>query len=233
MVFTLAACGSSQISNSGQAEESDVLEQTDNTNSEEALEASQENDSDSTVLVLYYDYSENMGDTSGMDVDAITSASLAGESPTGVDIGNLLVIADEIQNKTGSDIFSVRANETYDPSFGEMVDVAQDDQNNDKQFTFVEDIQDLSGYDTIYIGLPVWWSKIPQPMKVFLEQHDFSGKTLIPFGIHRGSRFGQMIGQLSELAPGATVVEDGYTVNATTANDEVRDEVDSWIQNMN
>lgn len=176
-----------------------------------------------------YDYSENMGDTSGMETDAITSASLAGESPEGVEKNNLLVIVDEIKEKTGADVFSVRQKETFDPDYEKMVEPAQDDQDKNRQFTFVEDIDNLDDYDLIYIGMPVWWAKLPQPMKQFVENHDFSGKTIIPFGIHRGSRFGQMINQLKELADGAEIIEDGYTVSATTANDEVREEVDAWL----
>ena len=240
MVFVFAGCGNSQNSSeaTGQNEDASNVEQEETVStapsegSADDAQAVEDRDSESNPLVSYFDYSENMGDTSAMDVDAITSASLDGDHPEGVAINNLLVIADEIQKQTGADVFSVRANETYDPSYDAMVEVAQEDQNNNKQFTFVEDLNDLSGYDTIYVGMPVWWSKIPQPMQVFLEQHDFTGKTIIPFGIHRGSQFGRMIGQLSELAAGATVVEAGYTVNATTANDEVRGEVDSWLESL-
>lgn len=182
------------------------------------------------VLILYFDYSENMGDTTDMTPDAITSASLAGEHPKGVERNNLLVIVDEIAAVTGADVFSVRASETHDPSYMVMVGPAQDDINNNRPFTFAEDV-DLADYGTIYVGMPVWWSRIPQPMKIFLENHDFSGKTVIPFGIHRGSRFGQMLTQLADLAPDATIL-DGYTVSATTANDTVRGEVDEWLNGL-
>ena len=187
-------------------------------------------ESDGVNLILYFDYSENMGDTTDMTPDAITSASLAGEHPKGVERNNLLVIVDEIAAVTGADVFSVRANETHDPSYMVMVGPAQDDINHNRQFTFAEDV-DLSDYDTVYVGMPVWWSRIPQPMKVFLENHDFSGKTVIPFGIHRGSRFGQMLAQLSDLAPDSTIL-DGYTVSATTANATVREEADEWLNGL-
>ena len=224
MSFTLIACGTQNSSTSSVSK--DISNNTVSENVEDSTEGTTVQIDSSNTLILYFDYSENMGDTSGMDVDAITSASLAGESQNGVDKNNLLVIVDEIQAKTGADVFSVVATEPYDKDYDKMVMPAQDDINSDKHFEFEEDI-DLSDYDTIYLGMPVWWSRLPQPMKVFVEEHDFSGKTIIPFGIHRGSRFGQMLSQLEELTD-ADILE-GYTVSATTSNDKVRREVDSWL----
>ena len=186
----------------------------------------------SRTLVVYFDYSENMGDVSDWTPDAITSASLVGETHAGVEKNNILVIADEISKQTGADVFSVRVNETFDPDYNTMVRPEQDNQNSNRHYTFVEDINNLGDYETVYIGMPVWWSKLPQQLKVFIEEHDFAGKTIIPFGIHRGSGFGQMVGQIKELAPGAIVVDDGYTVSATTSNDEVRNAVDEWLKGL-
>ena len=227
MAFSLAGCGGQEKNNGTNVGNESPVSNHDSSQRDSAVK--EQSSSDGKKLILYYDYSENMGDTSGMDADAITSASLAGESPKGVEKNNLLVIVDEIKEKTGADVFSVRQKETFDPDYDKMVMPAQDDQDENRQFTFVEDINDLSQYDLIYIGMPVWWAKLPQPMKQFVENHDFSGKKIIPFGIHRGSQFGQMIDQLKELADGAEIIEDGYTVSATTANDKVREEVDARL----
>lgn len=184
------------------------------------------------ALIIYFDYSENMSDTSSMDTDAITSASLAGESYKGIKENDLLVMRDEIQKKTGADVYSVQVTDPYDPDYNKMVSVAQDDQNDDKEFHFKEALPDLSGYQTIYMGMPVWWGGLPQPMVSFLDQNDFSGKTIIPFGIHLGSRFGRMVDQIEEMEPNATVSEDGLTINSHTANDEVVSAVDEWLEKL-
>ena len=182
----------------------------------------------SNVLVLYYDYSENMGDTTGMSLDAITGASLVNEKHAGVIRNNILVMVDEIKEKTGADVFGVKTNEPYAKSYMDMVDIAREDINKNKNFTFKEDI-DLSKYDTIYIGMPVWWSRLPQPFKIFVENHDFVGKKVIPFGIHRGSRFGSMVSQLKEICKGANVSDNGLTVSATQSNEKTISDVDSWL----
>lgn len=70
-------------------------------------------------------------------------------------------------------------------------------------------------------------------MKVYSErtgiaENDLPGKTIVPFGIHLGSRFGRMIEQMKELAPGA-MVTDGFTINAEADNDEVKTEFGEWL----
>lgn len=70
-------------------------------------------------MVAYFAYSENMGDTSDMSVDAITSASVG---PTDNTEGNLQVIAQVIQENTGADVFHIVAVAPYDPEYEVMHD---------------------------------------------------------------------------------------------------------------
>lgn len=46
---------------------------------------------------------------------------------------------------------------------------------------------DLSAYDTVLVGFPVWWYAAPTIINSFLESGDFSGKTVIPFATSGGS----------------------------------------------
>lgn len=226
LALSIAACGNSTASTSASSTQSTSSVQN-STTTQTAAKAD-----NSKSLIVYFDYSENMGDTSGMSADAITSASLAGAKIDGVTTNDLLVMKDEIQKQTGADVYSVQVTDPYDPDYNTMVSVAQEDQNNNKQFSFKEGLPDLSQYDTIYMGMPVWWGGLPQPMVSFLNQNDFSGKTIIPFGINLGSGFGNMIDQIKEAQPDATVSDDGLTENSHTANDEVVSDVDTWLQNL-
>lgn len=56
-------------------------------------------------------------------------------------------------------------------------------------------------------------------------------KTIIPFGIHLGSGFGTIIDEVKELCPNSRVV-DGFTINASTSNDEVKDEFGKWLDEI-
>ena len=46
---------------------------------------------------------------------------------------------------------------------------------------------DLAQYDTVFVGFPIWWGVEPRVVDTFLESHDFSGKTMIPFATSGGS----------------------------------------------
>ena len=181
-------------------------------------------------LVIYFDYSENI-DTAGLTVDAISSASLSNGS-TGKNLLNLKVMVDEIKNKKNADVFSIQVNEVYPPMFDDMVGMARTDQNQNKQFTFKNELTNLSDYDTVYFGVPVWRAKLPQPVSVFFEKYDFSGKTIIPFGIHHGSRFGRMIQQMKDYEKDANIL-DGFTIDADTSNEDVRKEFDKFLEKIN
>lgn len=180
-------------------------------------------------LVIYFDYSENI-DTTGLDVDAVSSASLRGGS-TGKNIENLKVMVDEVKELKNADVFSIQINEVYPPEFEDMTGIAKDDIANNKQFTFKEELTNLADYDTVYFGAPVWWGELPQPVHVFFQQYDFSGKTIVPFGIHHGSRFGQMVNQMKEYEPDATVLE-GFTIDADTDNEDVKRDFDEYLNSL-
>lgn len=64
---------------------------------------------------------------------------------------------------------------------------------------------DISKYDEIYIGFPVWWYVAPTIINTFLESYDFTGKTIKLFATSGGSGFGKTIDELQPSAKGATI----------------------------
>ena len=136
-------------------------------------------------IIIYFDYSENIV-TDGLDVDAVSSASVA-EGPGVRDIGNLLVMVDLIEQRSGATIYPLRINEKYAPMFDDMAQGALDDKENDRQFTFEQPLPDLSDVDTVFFGSPIWWYGMPQPVVNFFQQVDLSGKRFMYFSINRGS----------------------------------------------
>lgn len=118
--------------------------------------------------------------------------------------------------------------EPYDPEYDVMHDRAIDEIDSEAFPALTETVENLDQYDVVFLGMPVWSGSLPRPVATFLSENDLSGKTIIPFGIHLGSRFGGMIGEIEELCPDATILE-GFTINARTANDEVRTEFQEWL----
>lgn len=239
MIFSLAACGNDRASSDTGNEVAESLPSTDVPSQAEETEQSESTDTPSdtetsqtegqtNALVAYFAYSENMGDTSGMSVDAITSASVGQTSNTE---GNLQVIAQVIQENTGADVFHIVAVEPYDPEYDVMHDRAIDEQSNNERPALEAKIENLDQYDVIYLGTPVWGGSLPAPMLTFLDENDLSGKTIIPFGIHLGSQFGRNLSQIEDKYPSATLL-DGLTVNARTDNDDVRAQANEWLESL-
>lgn len=65
----------------------------------------------------------------------------------------------------------------------------------------------IAGYDTIYVGFPVWWYIAPTIINSFLESYDFSGKKIILFATSGGSGFGKAVQNLKPSAPNADIIE--------------------------
>ena len=68
-------------------------------------------------------------------------------------------------------------------------------------------VQDMSQYDVVFVGFPVWWYREPSIIDTFMEAYDFSGKTVIPFATSGSSQIGKSGANMQKLAPGAKVLE--------------------------
>jgi flavodoxin len=66
---------------------------------------------------------------------------------------------------------------------------------------------DISAYDTILFGFPIWWYIAPTIINTFLESYDFTGKKIVLFATSGGSGFGKAVESLEGSCPGATITE--------------------------
>ncbi len=85
---------------------------------------------------------------------------------------------------------------------------------------------DVSAYDEILIGFPIWWYVAPTIINTFLESHDFTGKKIILFATSGGSGFGNAVKELQTSAPGAEIVE-GKLLNRAT-----QQTVTDWVETL-
>ena len=131
----------------------------------------------------------------------------------------------------GGDLFSIRTSVVYPADGGELIDYAAQEQEENARPELTTHIENLDGYDTIFIGYPNWWADLPMAVYSFFDEYDFSGKTIIPFNVHNGSRFSRTIQTIQELEPDATVVEDGFTVSEQTVADAAED-VAAWLEGL-
>ena len=92
----------------------------------------------------------------------------------------------------------------YPTVYKTCTDVAKDEQRRAARPAYTGEI-DTSGYDTIYLGYPIWWGDLPMVVYTFLEAHDLNGKTIVPFCTHEGSGSSGTDGKIRRLYKSATV----------------------------
>jgi len=129
-----------------------------------------------------------------------------GGSIVNLPIGNTEVIAKKIQQITGSDVFEIKTVKSYPEDYTETTNVAQEENRNNARPELTATVDDIDSYDVIYIGYPNWWGTMPMAVFTFLESYDFSGKTIIPFCTHEGSRMGSSERDIKKLCPNAKVL---------------------------
>lgn len=140
--------------------------------------------------------------------------------------GNTKAAAEEIGRQTGADLFELAPAEPYTSDYNALLDIAQEERQNNARPAISGDI-DLSEYDTVFIGYPIWWGDMPMILYTFLDQADLSGKTVLPFVTSGGSGLSGTVGAIREAEPDATVTE-GLSISGSAAAN-CADAVAEWL----
>ena len=131
-------------------------------------------------------------------------------------------IAKQIQQATKADIYEIVPEKPYPKEYHPATEVAKQEQQENARPTIKGDLPDLSGYDTIILGFPIWWYNTPMIVNTFLESYDFTNKTIAPFCTSGGAGIEGSVGTIRELAHGAAVTE------GLVANDSA--DIIPWLQ---
>ncbi len=142
--------------------------------------------------------------------------------------GNTRGIAEEIQEKTGADLFEIELVNPYSTNYNTVLEQAQHDQNIQARPEIKNKVENIDQYDTIILGYPNWWASIPMPIASFLSDYDLSGKTILPFCSHGGGRFGQSLTAIAKLAPNSTMGE-GLSVHYSGGS-TLSDDISNWLK---
>ena len=228
LCLILAACGSAAPTSVSSAAEGDKDSVTESN--------SYNTDTQTNIAPLISE------DEQGEPVSAGTNVLVVYFSRTGeqygvgvIDEGNTAIVAKMIAEKTGADTFEVLPSDDHYPmTYDALTDVAKKELNENARPEYQGGVPDLSRYDTVFIGAPVWWGDWPMIMYTFFENEDLSGKTLIPFSTHAGSGLSGFDRKLSNVCPDSTVL-DGLAVAGTDAQNDrekVRNNVKSWLSGI-
>ena len=140
--------------------------------------------------------------------------------------GNTEIVADIIAQKTGGDLFEIKPVTPYPDSYEECKKVASREKATKARPPFVGDI-DISGYDIIFCGYPIWYGDAPQIIYTFLEGHDFGGKKIVPFCTHGGSGLSSTDQTISLTCPTAKILQ-GFELRGTVAQNN-RSQAESTV----
>lgn len=147
--------------------------------------------------------------------------------------GNTMILAEYIAEKTGSDLFEVKPAKKYPADYDTCIDIAKKELNNNARPAILED-KDISEYDTIFMGYPIWWGDLPMCLYTFIEAHNWEGKKIIPFCTHEGSGMGRTDRNIERAAKGSQVMK-GIAIRGATAQnntDSARKNIDSWLKGL-
>lgn len=146
-------------------------------------------------------------------------------------LGNTQYVAQLIQRMTGSDIFRIEPRQPYPTDHRTLVNLAKAEQDGNARPAIAGALENPEAYDTIFIGYPNWWTDMPMILYTFLERHDFSGKTIIPFNTHGGSGFSGTIATIARLQPNARVAREGFAISRGRM-DEAEAGVAAWLKEL-
>ena len=147
--------------------------------------------------------------------------------------GNTQQVARQIAEKTGADIFRIVPEVAYTEN--DVFDRAQEELNSGTRPPLAEHIDEaaMAEYDVIFVGFPIWWYDLPMPVWTFLEEYDFSGKTVIPFFTHNGSSSGAgSVSTVAELCPDADVRTGDYFTYRGSRAEDAESAVEEWLSEL-
>lgn len=133
-----------------------------------------------------------------------------------IEEGNTAKLAKTIAAQTGADLFEIVPETPYPSDYDSTLDIATREKNENARPVYLGDVENWAQYDTVFIGYPIWWGGMPCIMYTFLESHDFSNKTVIPFNAHEGSGQAGTQRDLEGRLPDITILQ-GLAVKGSRA----------------
>ena len=235
LLFSLAACGDGDASGTPPAESYENMtsqtpsgtnrpDQSEPVSSQEP--AGQEEAEGSHILIAYFTWADNtvVEDPSSVDVDATTSASVLAP-------GNAAKLAAWIQEAVGGDLHSIVVEEPYSSDYDECLDRAAEEKADNARPALTTHVENMEDYDIVFLGFPNWWYTLPMPVLTFVEEYDWSGKTVVPFVTHGTGGLSSTIRDLTAALPEDTTILEPigvYRPEVDTSQGSVQD----WLAGL-
>ena len=149
-----------------------------------------------------------------------------------IEVGNTKIVADYITELTGADQFEIVTHKYDGMAYNPLIQLAKEEANKGELPPYEGEAPDLTEYDTVFIGGPVWWGTYPQVMFTFFKKHagDLKGKTVIPFTTHEGSGLANCVEDVKAAFAGANVTK-GFSIYGHEVRTE-KGKVEKWLKSL-
>ena len=185
----------------------------------------------SKVAVIYFSVSENLASN---DVDELTGASII-YNHNHERRGITEYVAELIAQATHAQTYLISRLSPYSHEHDELIYQAslELDERTHPEIVMLPPL-DPKAYDVIFIGYPIWWYELPMPLYTFFEQYDLSGKIVIPFCTHGGSRAYKTFALIAQQEPNAYVLyNDGLIIDRLVVPTHASSTISLWLQALN
>ena len=148
--------------------------------------------------------------------------------------GNTQIISDYINQSTNITLYNIKPKTSYPSSYDETLTIAQNEQNTNARPEIDNPLTDISNYDIILLGYPLWYGHLPNIVITQLELLNLNNKEIYPFNTHGSSGISNSVNDIKKYASNANV-HDGFPIkgsDAKSGESSVKDKVDEWIDNI-
>ena len=169
--------------------------------------------SDQRVLVVYFSRADE--NTGGVGY---------------IEKGNTKILAEMIAERTHGDLFEIKTVKPYPKEYRPATEAAKQEKEENARPEIVGELPDLSKYDVVFLGYPIWWSDMPMPVYTFLDRENFAGKIILPFCTHEGSGLSDTQRSIADVTKAD--VRDGFALQGHIAQkspEEARTALYEWM----
>lgn len=169
--------------------------------------------SDQRVLVVYFSRADE--NTGGVGY---------------IEKGNTKILAEMIAERTHGDIFEIKTVKPYPKEYRPATEAAKQEKEENARPEIVGELPDLSKYDVVFLGYPIWWSDMPMPVYTFLDRENFAGKIILPFCTHEGSGLSDTQRSIADVTKAD--VREGFALQGHIAQkspEEARTALYEWM----
>lgn len=224
MTFILSACSNGNAFSSLKQSPSNASS-TVVTNNKNSKEANSSSTSDSA---------NNITDKANSKKILIAYFSRTGENYNvgNIEKGNTQIIAEMISEQTDGTLFRIQTVNPYPEDYMECTKIAQKEKDDDARPELVNNVDNMNNYDVIFLGYPIWWGDMPMAVYTFMENYDFSGKTIVPFCTNEGSGLSDTVDNIKKACPDSSVL-DGLAIQgmiAQESRDKAKKAVTDWLK---